>query len=92
MSAFVIFDFDVIDEWELAAYTALALPTVTTHGGRLLVGGPVERLHGSPGFRSASILEFEDRRSALAWSNSPEYQALLELRSKAIKCSVVLVG
>jgi antibiotic biosynthesis monooxygenase (ABM) superfamily enzyme len=38
------------------------------------------------------IVRFADKDTALAWYNSPTYQALLDIRSAALDCRIRLVG
>lgn len=92
MSAYVVFQLNVIDQTKLAAYSARALPTVSAHSGRPLGMGEETVLYESKSFERGAILEFPDRASALAWHNSAEYRALFDLRSEAMDCSLVLIG
>jgi uncharacterized protein (DUF1330 family) len=71
----------------LEAVEATFLP----HGGRWLVlDGTVEVLEGSwPG--SVVLMEFPDRESARTWYASPEYQAILPLRTDNAVSDLVLV-
>ena len=38
------------------------------------------------------IVRFPDEDTALAWYNSPTYQALLDIRNAALDCRFRLVG
>ncbi len=38
------------------------------------------------------IIRFQDKDTALAWYNSPDYQALLDLRDATLDCRFRLVG
>jgi uncharacterized protein (DUF1330 family) len=38
------------------------------------------------------IVRFPDKDTALAWYNSPAYQALLDIRAAAFDCRFRLVG
>jgi uncharacterized protein (DUF1330 family) len=92
MSAYVIFQLNVIDQAKLSDYGARALPIVAAHGGRPAATGELTVLHESEKFERGAIFEFPDRASALAWHDSREYQALLSLRGDAMNCSLVLIG
>ena len=92
MSAYIIFQLTVIDYAKLSDYGARALPIVAAHGGRAAATGELTVLHESEKFERGAIFEFPDHASALAWHDSTEYRALLSLRGKAIKCSLVLIG
>jgi len=43
-------------------------------------------------FEMGMIIRFQDKDTALAWYNSPDYQALLDLRDATLDCRFRLVG
>ena len=93
MSAYMIFQVLVTDPAKLSEYAARAMPIVAAHGGKPVGLGAATVLQGSAtSFDRGAVLEFPDRAAALAWYESPEYQALLDLRGQAMNCSVVLIG
>jgi uncharacterized protein (DUF1330 family) len=64
--------------------------TVAPYGGKWLAQGPVDVIEGAwPG--SVVLMEFPDRTAATSWYNSPEYQAILPLRTKNAISDLVLI-
>jgi uncharacterized protein (DUF1330 family) len=49
-------------------------------------------LFGGLSYYGGMIIHFPDKDTALAWYNSPAYQALLEIRDAAFDCRFRLVG
>lgn len=49
-------------------------------------------LAGEPGRDMGMVIRFEDKDAALAWYNSPDYQALQDIRDVALDCRFRLVG
>ena len=77
---------EVKDSDTLAAYAALAGPTVVTNGGRILArGGRVKSLEGGIEERTV-IIEFDTFDAAIAHYNSDNYQkAIAALGDAAIR-------
>ena len=74
-------------------YRRLAPATVAAYGGRYVVrGGEAKLLEGSGGPGRMVVLEFESPEKALAWYNSPEYQAILPHRLKNSKARAIIVA
>lgn len=65
--------------------------TFQPHGGKYLAfTGDVEVMEGAwPG--SVVLLEFPDTAAARRWYHSPEYQAIIGLRTSSVVSDVVLV-
>jgi uncharacterized protein (DUF1330 family) len=64
--------------------------TVAPYGGKWLALGPANVIEGAwPG--SAVLMEFPTRAAATAWYNSPEYQAILSLRTKNSISDLILM-
>jgi uncharacterized protein (DUF1330 family) len=61
-------------------------------GGEVLAFGPWEVLFGEGAYHNGMIVRFPDKDTALAWYNSPTYQALLDIRNAALDCRFRLVG
>ncbi|KAA2242136.1 DUF1330 domain-containing protein [Salinarimonas soli] len=76
---------------DIVAYLQRIDATLDPYGGRFVVhGGPVEVIEG--GFSADLIMiEFPDRENARAWYASPEYQAILRLRTDHSTGDVFLV-
>jgi uncharacterized protein (DUF1330 family) len=63
------------------AYLEQVEATVAPYGGKWLAQGAGEVIEGAwPG--AVVLIEFPDRAAATAWYNSPEYQAILPLRTR----------
>ena len=90
MSAYLIAGNDVIDLELMREYVEGAGATLGAYGAKLLApdfsqlveGGEV--VHKEGDFRPSRvvILEFPDMKRALAWYESPEYQAIVGLRQR----------
>jgi uncharacterized protein (DUF1330 family) len=49
-------------------------------------------IFGEGAYHNGMIVRFADKDTALAWYNSPTYQALLDIRNAALDCRLRLVG
>jgi uncharacterized protein (DUF1330 family) len=66
--------------------------TLDLFGGRFLVhGNPIELIEGSWD-GNLIIIEFPDLEHVRAWYNSPEYQAILRLRTDNSVSDTLMVG
>lgn len=76
---------------DIAEYLRRVSDTMDPFGGRFLVhNAELEVMEGSwPG--GLIIIEFPDRATAHTWYDSPDYQAILPLRTRHIEMDVVLV-
>lgn len=92
MKAYIVVESNIIDADKLAQYSAQAAPTLSAYQGRFLAKGAVEPLHGAQPFAAKAIIEFPSAALAKEWYNSPEYQALIELRNQAIESQFQLVA
>ncbi|MGB2064953.1 MAG: DUF1330 domain-containing protein [Marinomonas gallaica] len=84
MTSFVIVDSTVINQEKLAEYSAQAKATIEPFGGRFIVKGETELLHGVSETSKKAIIEFPDKESAINWYNSKAYQALVPLREQGM--------
>lgn len=92
MSAFVVVEMTVKDPEARARYAAAAAPTVMAYGGEYVARGAWTVLHGEPSRPDGVVVRFEDREQALAWYNSPDYQATLADRALGLDCRFQLLG
>ncbi len=67
-------------------------PVLKQFDGEILAFGPWQLLFGEPAYRNGMIIRFPDKDTALAWYNSPAYQALLNIRDAALDSRFRLVG
>jgi uncharacterized protein (DUF1330 family) len=85
MSAYVIVEFTGKDpETYREKYAPTAGQTAKEHGGEPFAGGNWEVLHGDGSLTSGVLVRVPDRKTALSWYNSPEYQQLIEVRGVAM--------
>jgi uncharacterized protein (DUF1330 family) len=92
MSAFVVVEASVRDPASRDRYAAQVGPTLAKHGGEVVAFGPWQTLFGSAEYDNGMLVVFPDKAAALAWYNDPAYQALLDLRGRALDCRFRLVG
>jgi uncharacterized protein (DUF1330 family) len=72
-------------------YLAAARPAFEKFGARFVVrGGAFETMEGSARDRNV-VVEFENRETALACYNSPEYQAARTIRRKYADADFIIV-
>lgn len=82
---------EVVDPAALAAYQARNRETPPSNGIKpLVVYGKLEALEGEAP-DGVVLLEFPDRASALAWYNSPAYQAAIPLRQQAAPYRAIMM-
>ena len=81
MSGYLIANYNITNPEGYQAYTAAVVPTIMAHGGEILVAGPgSEAVEGEPGTVTV-ILKFPSKEALRGWYDSPEYQAILHLRT-----------
>jgi uncharacterized protein (DUF1330 family) len=76
----------------LVRYGPQAIASIKQSGGEVLAFGPWELVVGEAAYHNCMIVRFADKDTALAWYNSPTYQALLDIRTAALDCRIRLVG
>ncbi|MEQ8391005.1 MAG: DUF1330 domain-containing protein [Thalassospira sp.] len=82
MSAFIMATVAIKDQEKFKEYGAKAGPTLGQYGGELLIHGTHARtLHGGTDHSVGAVIRFPDQESLQEWYDSPEYQALIDLRS-----------
>ena len=92
MPAYVVSRVRVIDEARFAKYREASIPVAQKFGAEYLArSDKVEALDGNYDGRRLVIIRFPDTRAARAFWNSPEYQAVRELRLGAAEIDIWLV-
>jgi len=92
MTAYVIFDIEVVDAEGYKEYIKLAPDTVKQYGGRYLArGGKNETLEGDWHANRIVISEFPNLEQAKAWLNSAEYAPARALRHRFAKSNMIVV-
>lgn len=92
MAAYALLDVEIRDPTGFAEYRKLVPATIAEFGGRFLArGGATEVLEGGWIPNRLVILEFADVATLKAWYHSPEYQRLLELRTRTATSDFVII-
>jgi uncharacterized protein (DUF1330 family) len=92
MSAYVVIEATVRDKEARDRYAVKATPLIRQFSGEVLVLGPWELLSGEAAYHNGMIIRFSDKDTALAWYNSPAYQALLDMRDAGLDSRFRVVG
>ncbi len=80
MSGYLIVNYEITNPESFKAYTAAVVPTITAHGGEILVAGPgSEAVEGDPKPVTV-VVKFPSKDTLRAWYDSPEYQAIIHHR------------
>lgn len=78
---YLIAELEVTNLAGFEEYRRQAPATIAAYGGRYVVrGGEAKRLEGNGDPGRMVVVEFDSYDRALAWYNSPEYQAILPHR------------
>jgi len=91
MSAYVVSRVKLLNTEAMQRYMTEAPATVAAFGGRYLVrGNDVRALEGEWEHERMVIVEFPDKRAALAWYESDVYRPLRELRQSSAETVILL--
>jgi len=91
MPAYIVVNATITDKALLDEYSAAAGGTLAGHTIKpVVVTNEATVLEGEAGERVV-ILEFPSREAALAWYQSPEYQAVIDKRLNSTKGFLTLV-
>jgi uncharacterized protein (DUF1330 family) len=92
MSAYLIANVDVRDPDAYQDYRSRTGAIVEKHGGRLIVrGGTVHHLEGEPWAHRLVVIQFPDLAAARGFYDSPEYQAIIPLRTGVSNGALLIV-
>jgi uncharacterized protein (DUF1330 family) len=93
MTVYALVELEITDMDGMRAYIAAVSDTITAHGGKYLVrAGKTEVVEGGLGeFPTKVVLEFPSMDAAKGWYASPEYQAIVPLRTNNSKANFVWV-
>ena len=92
MSAYMLATLNIHDREGYGAYEAGFMDIFSRYNGRLLsVDESVETLEGEWRFTRTVLVEFPNKKDALAWFQSADYQALAEHRKAASTGSIVML-
>ena len=91
MSAYFIASYRITDPAGYEPYVPAVIPTLQAHGCEVLAADYTSQaIEGEPNAVTV-ILKFASKAAALAWYNSPEYQAIKHLRTDNTEGTAVLV-
>lgn len=88
--AYVIVESNVRNQELLKQYGQQAAQTVAEFGGKFIAKGSAELLHGKSRFANRAVIEFVSVTQAQSWYQSTKYQALIELRERAMESRFVI--
>ena len=92
MAAYVIVDVEVTNAEAYEEYRRQVPATLEKYGGRFAVrGGRYETLEGSWQPQRIVVLEFPDADRAKQWHQSPEYRAIVPLRTRNARTNFLTV-
>jgi len=92
MSVYIINNMVIRDRDEYRIYERAFLPTFLRYGGEVLVVQDDPRAHeGNWPYSRTIILRMPSREKALAWYESPEYQAIVRHRWNSTDSNVVIL-
>lgn len=81
MAGYLVANYNITNEEGYQRYIAAVGPTILAHKGEILVAGPgSEAIEGNPGAVTV-VLKFPSAEALRGWYDSPEYQAIIHLRT-----------
>lgn len=84
MSAYVIFNYEIIDRSKIDVLTEKSLPVNEKYGAEVIVGSPVKTIEGVT-LPNIVILKFKNFQSAKDWYYSEEHKEIILLRNAITK-------
>ena len=92
MAAFMVFNYRITDQDAYQPYLEKVVGTLKAHGAEILVADfESEVIEGDPGHVTV-VLKFASKDAARGWFDSPEYQAIVSLRTDNSKGIGVLAN
>lgn len=91
--SYMIGEFEITNMAGYEEYRRQVSATIAAYGGRYVVrAGDARLLEGSGEPGRILVLEFDSPERAMAWYNSPEYQAILPYRLKNATGRAIIVA
>ena len=85
MAGYFVANYTITNQAEYKEYIAAVGPILEAHGAEnIVIDRDSELLEGSPG-QVTVVLRFASKAAARAWYESPEYQAIIHLRTDNIE-------
>lgn len=91
MAAYVIANYEVTNPDAFAPYPAAATETLQAHGAEIIAVDMNSEILEGDAKPVTVILKFASKDAMKKWYNSPEYQAIIGLRTDNAEGSMVLV-
>lgn len=92
MAGFVIIDVEITDAERYGDFMEEVTATVEAYGGKFVVrGGTFDVIEGDWTPNRLAVLEFATVEDSRAWLDSPEYNALNEIRTSSSNINMVVV-
>ena len=92
MAGFVIIDVEITDAERYGEFMEKVTATVEAYGGKFVVrGGTFDVIEGDWTPNRLALLEFATVEDSRAWLDSPEYNALNEIRTSSSNINMVVV-
>lgn len=93
MSAYVLVEVAIHDASLYEEYKKLTPASVEAYGGKFVIRGlPIQVMEGEWNHDRLVLLEFSNKKTALEWYNSEEYQQARKIREKASSANFFIVG
>ncbi len=90
MAYYLLISAEITDTDKYTGYRDAVTPLITQFGGRYLVrGGEAEAFAGTYDGNRLVVLEFESKKAARTFWDSPEYAEVSKLREGASRGSVI---
>lgn len=81
MAAYMVFNYRITDQDAYKPYLGQVVDTLKAHGAEIVVADfESEAIEGDPGHVTV-VLKFASKEAARGWFDSPEYQAIIGLRT-----------
>ena len=80
MSYYLVLNYDVHDAETFEKYVPAAMPSIISHGVKVLAADREPNDVEGQSKQSLVLLEFESKEAAERWYHSPEYQEAAKLR------------
>jgi uncharacterized protein (DUF1330 family) len=90
VSAYLVYNYTVTNPEEYQAYPPAAMPTLLGHDVEVLVADYESEAKEGSGAPVTVVLRFKSKEAALAWYESPDYQAIMHHRTNNTDGVVVL--
>lgn len=91
MTAYLVACYTITDQEGYAPYPEAVAPTLVTYGGELIVGDFESHVLEGASHPVTVVVKFPSEVAALDWYNSPEYLAVVNLRTDHSVGTAVLV-